>query len=135
MPSQHLLVLLFGTFWVISDSAETFGTRMSSDAIGISVAPSLFHTCIHDQRVFFNFKLFCYKKNFYRQSLKTLCALKWHLRLLHELFKDLVILTFFRVNVMNFMLELRGEHSVLMKNGISLFNIRQVSKFKTLKKQ
>lgn len=52
MPSQHLLVLLFGTFRVINDFAETFETRMSSDAIGISVAPSLFHTCIHDQRVF-----------------------------------------------------------------------------------
>ncbi|CAD5208986.1 unnamed protein product [Bursaphelenchus okinawaensis] len=48
IPSQHLLVLLFGTFRIIADSAETFNTRMSSDAIGISVAPSLFHTCIHD---------------------------------------------------------------------------------------
>ncbi|KAI6172422.1 RhoGAP domain protein [Aphelenchoides besseyi] len=50
VPSQHLLVLLFGTFRIISDSAETFNTRMGPDAIGISVAPSLFHTCIHDQR-------------------------------------------------------------------------------------
>ncbi|KAH7727467.1 Protein 2RSSE.1 [Aphelenchoides avenae] len=49
-PSQHLLVLLFGTFRVITDSADTFSTRMTPDAIGISVAPSLFHTCIHDQR-------------------------------------------------------------------------------------
>uniref|UniRef100_A0AC34QBM8 Rho-GAP domain-containing protein n=1 Tax=Panagrolaimus sp. JU765 TaxID=591449 RepID=A0AC34QBM8_9BILA len=48
VPSQHLLVLLFGTFRIISDSADTFGTRMTPDAIGISVAPSLFHTCIHD---------------------------------------------------------------------------------------
>lgn len=48
IPSQHLLVLLFGTFRVITDSAETFGTRMTPEAIGISVAPSLFHTCIHD---------------------------------------------------------------------------------------
>uniref|UniRef100_A0A914DGF2 Rho-GAP domain-containing protein n=1 Tax=Acrobeloides nanus TaxID=290746 RepID=A0A914DGF2_9BILA len=48
VPSQHLLVLLFGTFRIISDSAETFGTRMTPEAIGISVAPSLFHTCIHD---------------------------------------------------------------------------------------
>jgi Rho GTPase-activating protein 20 len=52
IPSQHLLVLLFGTFRVITDSADTFGTRMTPEAIGISVAPSLFHTCIHDgQRV------------------------------------------------------------------------------------
>ncbi|CAD5213868.1 unnamed protein product [Bursaphelenchus xylophilus] len=48
IPSQHLLVLLFGTFRIIADNAETFNTRMSADAIGISVAPSLFHTCIHD---------------------------------------------------------------------------------------
>uniref|UniRef100_A0A914LNV6 Rho-GAP domain-containing protein n=1 Tax=Meloidogyne incognita TaxID=6306 RepID=A0A914LNV6_MELIC len=48
IPSQHLIVLLFGTFRVITDSAETFGTRMTPEAIGISVAPSLFHTCIHD---------------------------------------------------------------------------------------
>uniref|UniRef100_A0A914H5J5 Rho-GAP domain-containing protein n=1 Tax=Globodera rostochiensis TaxID=31243 RepID=A0A914H5J5_GLORO len=48
VPSQHLLVLLFGTFRVITDSAQSFGTRMTPDAIGISVAPSLFHTCIHD---------------------------------------------------------------------------------------
>jgi hypothetical protein len=52
VPSQHLLVLLFGTFRMISDSADSFGTRMSPEAIGISVAPSLFHSCIHDgQRV------------------------------------------------------------------------------------
>lgn len=52
VPSQHLLVLLFGTFRMVSDSADSFGTRMSPEAIGISVAPSLFHTCIHDgQRV------------------------------------------------------------------------------------
>ncbi|MFH4976981.1 hypothetical protein AB6A40_003690 [Gnathostoma spinigerum] len=48
IPSQHLLVLLFGTFHMISESAEEFGTKMSADALGISVAPSLFHTCIHD---------------------------------------------------------------------------------------
>uniref|UniRef100_A0A915DMV1 Rho-GAP domain-containing protein n=1 Tax=Ditylenchus dipsaci TaxID=166011 RepID=A0A915DMV1_9BILA len=48
VPSQHLLVLLFGTFRIITDSAETFATRMTPDAVGISVAPSLFHTCIHD---------------------------------------------------------------------------------------
>ncbi|KAI1703857.1 rhoGAP domain-containing protein [Ditylenchus destructor] len=48
VPSQHLLVLLFGTFRIISDSADTFATRMTPDAVGISVAPSLFHTCMTD---------------------------------------------------------------------------------------
>ncbi|KAI6183706.1 RhoGAP domain protein [Aphelenchoides bicaudatus] len=49
LPSQHLLVLLFGTFRIIADSAQTFNTRMTPDAIGISVAPSLFLTCMHDE--------------------------------------------------------------------------------------
>ncbi|VDK46846.1 unnamed protein product [Anisakis simplex] len=48
VPSQHLLVLLFGTFYMISESSDIFGTKMTPEAIGISVAPSLFHTCIHD---------------------------------------------------------------------------------------
>ena len=64
MPSQHLLVLLFGTFRIISDSADTFGTRMTPEAIGISVAPSLFHTCMNDnQRVSFGEKNRFFKKN------------------------------------------------------------------------
>lgn len=48
--SQHILVLLFGTFKLISDGAETCGTRMNSEAIGVSVAPTLFHTIIHDNQ-------------------------------------------------------------------------------------
>ncbi|KAL3994128.1 RhoGAP domain family protein [Acanthocheilonema viteae] len=48
VPSQHLLVLLFGTFYMISESADSFGSRMTTEALGISVAPSLFHSCIHD---------------------------------------------------------------------------------------
>ncbi|VDP14424.1 unnamed protein product [Onchocerca flexuosa] len=48
IPSQHLLVLLFGTFYMISESADLFGSRMTTEALGISVAPSLFHSCIHD---------------------------------------------------------------------------------------
>uniref|UniRef100_A0A5S6QE76 Rho-GAP domain-containing protein n=1 Tax=Trichuris muris TaxID=70415 RepID=A0A5S6QE76_TRIMR len=48
VPCQHLLVLLFGTFRLITDAADTCGTRMSPEAIGLSVAPSLFHTCIHN---------------------------------------------------------------------------------------
>ncbi|TMS34712.1 hypothetical protein L596_002247 [Steinernema carpocapsae] len=47
VPTQHLLVLLFGTFRNIRDSPDA-SMKMSSDAIGISVAPSLFHSCIHD---------------------------------------------------------------------------------------
>ncbi|XGW08067.1 hypothetical protein V3C99_010858 [Haemonchus contortus] len=50
VPSQHLLVLLFGTFRTVADSSETYGTKMNPDAIAISVAPSLFHSCIHDGR-------------------------------------------------------------------------------------
>ncbi|CAI4232919.1 unnamed protein product [Auanema sp. JU1783] len=50
VPSQHLLVLLFGTFRMVADSADSFGTKMTPDAIAISVAPSLFHSCIHDGR-------------------------------------------------------------------------------------
>uniref|UniRef100_A0A8R1UG62 Rho-GAP domain-containing protein n=1 Tax=Pristionchus pacificus TaxID=54126 RepID=A0A8R1UG62_PRIPA len=48
VPSQHLLVLLFGTFRGITDLSDEMGTKMSGEAIGISVAPSLFHSCIHD---------------------------------------------------------------------------------------
>ncbi|VDP25533.1 unnamed protein product [Soboliphyme baturini] len=48
VPSQHLLVLLFGTFRLICDSSDGSPTRMTPEAIGLSVAPSLFHTCIHD---------------------------------------------------------------------------------------
>lgn len=37
---------------MISESADLFGSRMTTEALGISVAPSLFHSCIHDgQRV------------------------------------------------------------------------------------
>lgn len=50
VPSQHLLVLLFGTFRMIADSADSYNTKMSPNAIAISVAPSLFHSCIHDGR-------------------------------------------------------------------------------------
>ncbi|CAJ0581403.1 unnamed protein product, partial [Mesorhabditis spiculigera] len=48
LPSQHLLVLLFGTFRMVADGAAEYGTKMTPEAIGISVAPSLFHSCIHE---------------------------------------------------------------------------------------
>lgn len=46
--TQRLLVLLFGTFRVIASNAEKIGTGMSSEAIGVSVAPSFFQTCVSD---------------------------------------------------------------------------------------
>uniref|UniRef100_A0A915HXT5 Rho-GAP domain-containing protein n=1 Tax=Romanomermis culicivorax TaxID=13658 RepID=A0A915HXT5_ROMCU len=47
--SQHLLVLLIGTFSCIVENAERYQTRMNPEALGVSVAPSIFHTCIHDR--------------------------------------------------------------------------------------
>ncbi|XP_017783230.1 PREDICTED: uncharacterized protein LOC108567337 isoform X2 [Nicrophorus vespilloides] len=46
--TQKLLVLLFGTFRVISANSERAGTGMTSEALGVSVAPSFFHTCVSD---------------------------------------------------------------------------------------
>ncbi|XP_019869583.2 uncharacterized protein LOC109598177 isoform X2 [Aethina tumida] len=46
--TQRLLVLLFGTFRVIASNSEKEGTGMSSEALGVSVAPSFFHTCVAD---------------------------------------------------------------------------------------
>uniref|UniRef100_A0A0N5AYV4 Rho-GAP domain-containing protein n=1 Tax=Syphacia muris TaxID=451379 RepID=A0A0N5AYV4_9BILA len=47
LPSQHLLVLLFGTFHMVSEASDIGSAKMTPDALGISVAPSLFHSCIH----------------------------------------------------------------------------------------
>lgn len=44
--NQHLLVLLFGTFNTISTAAGSIGSGMSSEALGVSVAPSFFHSCV-----------------------------------------------------------------------------------------
>lgn len=44
--SQHLLVLLFGTFRVIASNAELHENNMTAQALGVSVAPSFFHTCV-----------------------------------------------------------------------------------------
>ena len=44
--SQHLLVLLFGTFRVIHSNCEAAQTGMTAEALGVSVAPSFFHTCV-----------------------------------------------------------------------------------------
>ncbi|KAL1122628.1 hypothetical protein AAG570_002955 [Ranatra chinensis] len=46
--TQRLLVLLFGTFQVIACNAERFGTGMTSEALGVSVAPSFFQSCVSD---------------------------------------------------------------------------------------
>jgi len=44
--SQHLLVLLFGTFRIIAANSQANGTNMTAQALGVSVAPSFFHTCV-----------------------------------------------------------------------------------------
>lgn len=46
--TQRLLVLLFGTFRVIATCAEKAGTGMTSEALGVSVAPSFLHSCVAD---------------------------------------------------------------------------------------
>lgn len=48
MHTQQLLVLLFGTFRVIASNASRADTGMTSEALGVSVAPSFFHTCVSD---------------------------------------------------------------------------------------
>lgn len=44
--NQQLLVLLIGTFQTIASASDREKTGMSSEALGISVAPSFFHSCI-----------------------------------------------------------------------------------------
>ncbi|KAL0268153.1 UNVERIFIED_CONTAM: hypothetical protein PYX00_010206 [Menopon gallinae] len=46
--TQRLLVLLFGTFRVIATNSEHYQTGMTSEALGVSVAPSFFQTCVSD---------------------------------------------------------------------------------------
>jgi hypothetical protein len=41
-------VLLFGTFRVIATNAERARTGMTSEALGVSVAPSFFQSCVSD---------------------------------------------------------------------------------------
>ena len=48
MVNQHLLVLLFGTFQTIASAADRERNGMTSEALGISVAPSFFHSCISE---------------------------------------------------------------------------------------
>ena len=48
MVNQHLLVLLFGTFRAIAVSSERAATGMTSEALGVSVAPSFFQSCVSD---------------------------------------------------------------------------------------
>ena len=49
--SQHLLVLLIGTFRVIHSNSERAKTGMNAEALGISVAPSFFHTCVSEGKI------------------------------------------------------------------------------------
>ncbi|XP_076052988.1 uncharacterized protein LOC143032326 isoform X2 [Oratosquilla oratoria] len=46
--TQHLLVLLFGTFRVIAMNSTRAQTGMTSEALGVSVAPSFFQSCVAD---------------------------------------------------------------------------------------
>lgn len=46
--TQRLLTLLFGTFRVVASNSERAGTGMSSEAIGVSVAPSFFQSCVSE---------------------------------------------------------------------------------------
>ncbi|XP_026332030.1 uncharacterized protein LOC113239318 isoform X2 [Hyposmocoma kahamanoa] len=46
--TQRFLVLLFGTFRVMASNADKSGTGMTSEALGVSVAPSFFHSCVSD---------------------------------------------------------------------------------------
>ncbi|CAL4069885.1 unnamed protein product [Meganyctiphanes norvegica] len=46
--TQHLLVLLFGTFRVIAMNSSRAQTGMTSEALGVSVAPSFFQSCVAD---------------------------------------------------------------------------------------
>lgn len=46
--TQRLLVLLFGTFRVIATNADRACTGMTSEALGVSVAPSFFQSCVSD---------------------------------------------------------------------------------------
>ncbi|XP_066941967.1 uncharacterized protein RhoGAP71E isoform X13 [Macrobrachium rosenbergii] len=48
--TQHLLVLLFGTFRVIAMNASRAQTGMTSEALGVSVAPSFFQSCVADRK-------------------------------------------------------------------------------------
>ncbi|OTF77035.1 RhoGAP domain containing protein [Euroglyphus maynei] len=47
--TQHLLVLLFGTFRLIVDSRQS---SMTSESLSISIAPSFFHSCIPSENKF-----------------------------------------------------------------------------------
>lgn len=46
--TQRLLVLLFGTFRVVAVNSERAHTGMTSEALGVSVAPSFFQSCVSD---------------------------------------------------------------------------------------
>ncbi|XP_032453869.1 uncharacterized protein LOC100118685 isoform X4 [Nasonia vitripennis] len=46
--TQRLLVLLFGTFRVVAVNSERARTGMTSEALGVSVAPSFFQSCVSD---------------------------------------------------------------------------------------
>lgn len=51
LPAQRLLVLLFGTFRLVASSADACRTGMTSEALGVSVAPSFFRSCVSEGKV------------------------------------------------------------------------------------
>ena len=44
-------MLLFGTFRVIHGNSESAKTGMTAEALGVSVAPSFFQTCVTDGKI------------------------------------------------------------------------------------
>lgn len=46
IAAQRILVMLFGTFRAVADSATWEDTGMTSEAVGVSVAPSVFRSCV-----------------------------------------------------------------------------------------
>lgn len=48
--TQQMLVVLFGTFRVVASNADRVRSGMTSEALGVSVAPSFFHSCVTEGR-------------------------------------------------------------------------------------
>lgn len=73
--TQRLLVLLFGTFRVIASNSESAGTGMSSEALGVSVAPSFFQSCVSDGKHARMEDVLRYKVRIYSFISRLLCLI------------------------------------------------------------
>lgn len=51
VAAQRLLVLLFGTFRVVAAASDRCRTGMTAEALGVSVAPSFFRSCVSAGKV------------------------------------------------------------------------------------